>query len=285
MVGETLNSIKDYLLERVSSPFFGAFASIWAFRNWESILVVFSDLNVQRKINIIKTFHLDTLTDWWTPLWVSILLIVLYPIFSHGAKLVWHYFRVKANDILLDKIEKGAAADKTVVEGLRARVKQLQLELSEAQQTETELRTVINELNERQNGKDTSVANEGIQNNIETNDKGKNSTNISGRVLEANTPELDGILSELDVNKKKLWNENYNQFINYNKKVAFSALVEFCQDPSNSSMAPSYILTLSQANYVVNFKNKTMPTIEAYYIIKFVLQESCTGDIYVPNEL
>lgn len=104
-MNDLLNSLKAYLYDRASSPLFGAFVTSWCLWNWQVLLLLFSNMEVERKIFVIETqiyADKDILINYcfYYPFFSSIGVLLLYPLPSI---IVYAYWRWQQN--LLKKIQ------------------------------------------------------------------------------------------------------------------------------------------------------------------------------------
>ena len=109
---DLINSIKLHLYERATSPLFGTFVVSWAAWNYQFILVIFSSLPVDEKIDYISTFiypcyYTYLLEGALYPLLTTTAFIFLYPT---PARFVYKFVRHKQKEL---KEEKQKIDDET----------------------------------------------------------------------------------------------------------------------------------------------------------------------------
>lgn len=95
MLDDISKSLRTNLYERTSSPLFGAFIVSWLIWNYKTLLVIFSSLSVDKKINFIETNIYGA--DWSLllggviyPLMSAIVFILVYPYPAQWIYRYWH---------------------------------------------------------------------------------------------------------------------------------------------------------------------------------------------------
>lgn len=103
-MNDLISSVRLYLYEKLSSPFFGAFLASWIIWNHEYLFIIFSDtLPVEQRFNLAH----DLLYPTWqlgigralvAPVVTSVLFILLYPIPELWLFSYWHWRQTKLRD-------------------------------------------------------------------------------------------------------------------------------------------------------------------------------------------
>jgi len=97
MLTDVSTAIKATLYERAKKPFTGAFALSWCIINWKIIatLLFVSENNLKGKtrIEFIEENYLNWNDNFWIPIIVSIVLILLLPILNLAALYIKNYFK------------------------------------------------------------------------------------------------------------------------------------------------------------------------------------------------
>ncbi len=116
MIEEMLSSVKSQIKERLGSPLMGAFILSWTIVNYRFIAVLWADMPVAERFEMIDTIlYPDFSTRMWLlvgyPIIATITFIVVYP---HLARWVFNYWRRQQNKLreLRQKIDGEAPVTK-----------------------------------------------------------------------------------------------------------------------------------------------------------------------------
>lgn len=106
-IQEAIKSIRANLYDRTTSPLSGSFITAWCVWNYQTILAVFSDMDLDQKLNYINTsIYSDTHSFWIfgivAPLFSSLLYIYAYP---YPAKWTYQFQRNRQKDLKRIKIQ------------------------------------------------------------------------------------------------------------------------------------------------------------------------------------
>lgn len=103
MFDDLTKDIKAQLAERLRSPLLGAFVIAWAAWNFKSVLVLFSTMSIQEKLDFWATHYSD---DWkWIsrtilyPLGTTVAFLLLYPYPARWAYHYWHWQHKKLKQV------------------------------------------------------------------------------------------------------------------------------------------------------------------------------------------
>lgn len=77
---EIINSFLDNSKERIKNPFIGAFIISWIAFNWKPIIILlFSEKEIEQKINFINENYISLKYNLWLPLIFAIAYVVILP--------------------------------------------------------------------------------------------------------------------------------------------------------------------------------------------------------------
>jgi hypothetical protein len=96
-IEELTNSIKGQLYDRLSSPYFGAFAAAWIMTNVKFLIVLFSSEDVLSKFVMIELLYPDRKTFLYHiivyPATSAFLFVLIYPFPAGATYTVWTYYQ------------------------------------------------------------------------------------------------------------------------------------------------------------------------------------------------
>lgn len=157
MLGESLSSLRQQMLERTENPFFGSFIISWLLWNYQAVLVLFSDMNVIGKLNFIDSALYPTTWDilirgLGLPLLTAALYIFVYPFPSRWIFRYWKQQQIKNRDAK-NEIEKNVLLtieeSLTLTERVISAEKKLKEIRAEHDKEKSELEEIVRELHER----------------------------------------------------------------------------------------------------------------------------------------
>ena len=130
-MNDFLKSIKSHLYDKATSPLFGVFVLSWSAWNYKFLLVFFSSMLVDEKIDYIETFLYPGMSSCLLqgilyPLITTIIFIFLYP---YPAKFVYRFTRNRQKELrkIKQEIENGILL--TVEESRQLRREVLKIEI------------------------------------------------------------------------------------------------------------------------------------------------------------
>ena len=158
-----INSFKATLYERTSSPFLGSFVFYWIICNYKFLIVLFSKLEPEKKLESIEKLYPEEIFTLWKgfdihyytllgngfliPLILTLLYIFVVP---YPSRYIYKFWKNKQNDLI--KI-KNNIDDKTPISEIKAKnlrnsLYDLQKKYYEQFEEITNLRSLINNSND-----------------------------------------------------------------------------------------------------------------------------------------
>lgn len=153
---DLIKSIKAHLYDKATSPLFGTFAISWLIWNYKFVLVLFSSLPVDERIDYISTFLYPCLSSYFLqgalyPLFTAVVFIFIYP---YPAKFVYSFTRKQQKELRKIKQEIEDETPLTIEESRKIRRDMTNLELEferELERRDSEIQRLKDIIDEHKN--------------------------------------------------------------------------------------------------------------------------------------